>query len=335
MAIVKKRDTTLLEQKNELKEYIEKNNKKLTSELKPLKIKKKMYVTKYKEELYEAKQKSKFPIILKSFFVTTAIFLIVYYLFKSIYFNLLLSTCIFFTIADKLLNKVIENVKPHEELHKIENKIYSIKNEYASKNNAVKDDLYKIEKGFGGEYEVARLIEEKLSDKFILLNDITIRTPSGTTQIDHVLITPKRIICIETKSSEGIYYPNKNGWMWYPTRRRRYGKTSKGCLQDNPINQATYHSRKLYNFLVSKQIEYKVDAIIVLSNPYSKYKGPKDYCPVLSIHELITYLKLDDIREVVISKGESNTISKLLLQSNEEFSQQHYEKYSKKVLANI
>ena len=336
MAIIKKRDTTLLKLKNELRAYIENNNKKLESELKPLEVKRDLYTTRFNKELNESKQRNKYPVVFKSFFVTAVLFIVVYYLFKSIYFNLLLSACVFFTIANNLLNKVIENIKPDEELHKVENKIYSIKNECANKNIAVKDDLYKIEKGFGGEYEVAKLIEENLSDTFILLNDITIPTPNGTgtTQIDHVLISPKRIICLETKSSEGIYYPNKNGWMWYPTKRQKYGRTSKGCLQDNPIKQATYHSRKLYNFLISKHMECRVDAIVVLSNSYSEYRGPREYCPVLSIHELISYLQLDEDGEITINENTSNEIGEFLLESDRMFSKQHCEKYNK-VLVNI
>jgi hypothetical protein len=50
-----------------------------------------------------------------------------------------------------------------------------------------------------GEALVANAIEEGLPGPFVLLNNVTLPTEDGTTQIDHVLIVTTGIFVIETK----------------------------------------------------------------------------------------------------------------------------------------
>jgi len=50
-----------------------------------------------------------------------------------------------------------------------------------------------------GEAKVADAISSNLPEPFHLFNNITLKTTNGTTQIDHILVSPSGIFVIETK----------------------------------------------------------------------------------------------------------------------------------------
>jgi hypothetical protein len=251
-----------------------------------------------------------------------------YYFFKFIPADIICGVAVFLGVRASIYGKVLEQIKPSEELEKVSKEISVIKNRYVNENFDVQTKLDNLEKGLNGEVTVSALIEKELTDKFILLNDIVIPASTGTTQIDHVLVTPMRIICIETKSSEGIYYPNKAGWMWYPTKRQKYGRTATGVLQPNPANQALYHANSMVRYLTENNLQYKVEAIVVLSNMYSEYKGDNRYCDIIAIDKLISYLRLDCTESSVINSNEANLISELLIRCNGKITSEHYDKFS-------
>ena len=67
------------------------------------------------------------------------------------------------------------------------------------------DGYYKKFIGMAGEFWVKRELK-KLSDEYLVINDIMIKTKDGIThQIDHVVISKHGIFVIETKQYNGYF----------------------------------------------------------------------------------------------------------------------------------
>ena len=64
-----------------------------------------------------------------------------------------------------------------------------------------------------GEKRVARKLDW-LSKEYITLNDILLPTNYGTTQIDHIVVSPYGIFVIETKNYKGWIFGHENSEEW-------------------------------------------------------------------------------------------------------------------------
>lgn len=85
-----------------------------------------------------------------------------------------------------------------------------------------------------------------------VLNNITLRFADGTTQIDHILITEKGILVIETKHYRGWIFANRNNKKWTQVIYRVKYKFQ------NPIHQNFKHVhavRQLLDFLPKESIQ--------------------------------------------------------------------------------
>jgi restriction system protein len=77
------------------------------------------------------------------------------------------------------------------------------------------------------------------SSEYIDINDITITTPRGTTQIDHVIVSRYGVFVVETK--------NMNGWIFGREDARFWTKLNKGhkLRFQNPLHQNANHIKAL------------------------------------------------------------------------------------------
>ncbi|NEX60231.1 nuclease-related domain-containing protein [Noviherbaspirillum galbum] len=76
------------------------------------------------------------------------------------------------------------------------------------------------------------------------LNNVTLATPTGTTQIDHVIVSRQGIFVIETKNMAGWIFGSENQPRW--TQRMGSGATHQF---QNPLHQNARHVRVLKEFL--------------------------------------------------------------------------------------
>lgn len=67
--------------------------------------------------------------------------------------------------------------------------------------------------GKAGEKRVARKLDW-LPKEYIILNDIMLPTQYGTTQIDHIVVSPYGIFVIETKNYKGWIFGHENSEEW-------------------------------------------------------------------------------------------------------------------------
>lgn len=93
-------------------------------------------------------------------------------------------------------------------------------------------------KGWVGE----RIVQSRLRslpEEYVLLNDIMLRKDTGTTQIDHILLSPYGIFVIETKNYSGWIFGNEYQKQWTKTM---YGKKYKFY---NPVMQNYGHVKTI------------------------------------------------------------------------------------------
>lgn len=99
-------------------------------------------------------------------------------------------------------------------------------------------------KGKMGERAVRRIIKKRLdSNIYREFSDVTIFTDDGTTQIDHIYVSPFGIFVVETKNLSGWIFGGKNQAQWTQVI---YKKKSKF---QNPLRQNYKHIKSLESAL--------------------------------------------------------------------------------------
>jgi len=99
-------------------------------------------------------------------------------------------------------------------------------------------------KGMFGEVLVNALILKNLDkDTYHLIEDVTLPTEDGTTQIDHVLVSRYGVFVIETKNMKGWIFGSAKQKQW---TQRIYKHSSKF---QNPIHQNYKHLKALESCL--------------------------------------------------------------------------------------
>ena len=100
-------------------------------------------------------------------------------------------------------------------------------------------------KGKVGEFAVALHVKLYLKDpEYILLNDCTLPDEqSGTTQIDHILLSPYGIFIIETKNYKGWIFGSERQKLW---TQKIFKKSYKF---QNPLHQNYKHQNVLEQVL--------------------------------------------------------------------------------------
>lgn len=107
-----------------------------------------------------------------------------------------------------------------------------------------------------------------LSKEYIVLNDIMLPTQYGTTQIDHVVVSPYGIFVIETKNYKGWIFGHENSEEWKQSllgKKRWYGWTSEQHKFRNPIRQNQAHTRAIKR-LLSEIGDFRIIPIVVFSD---------------------------------------------------------------------
>jgi len=150
--------------------------------------------------------------------------------------------------------------------------------------------LRAVEHGLQGEEAVARTLAEGLPADYFVINDITITLASQETQIDHVVVAPTRVLCIETKNWRGLYSSGRQGWLWQPLHR----PAGKPRWHKDPQTQSTMHRKALAEYLATESLECEVEAVVVLVDPKKvQWQGERAStdCSVIYLHQLIAFIQ--------------------------------------------
>ena len=138
-------------------------------------------------------------------------------------------------------------------------------------------------KGRAGERKVNRKLAKVIGKLhgFKFFHDVTLRTPDGTTQIDHILLSPYGIFVIETK--------NLTGWIYGDERKKRWTQVvykNKSTFQ-NPLHQNYKHVMAVQNLLgVNK---WSVFNVVVFAGD-AKFKTEMPY-NVIRLKKLVGFVR--------------------------------------------
>ncbi|MDU0259394.1 NERD domain-containing protein [Alistipes finegoldii] len=99
----------------------------------------------------------------------------------------------------------------------------------------------------------------KLSDEYVIFNDLLFESNGRSTQIDHVIVSPYGVFVIETKGYKGWILGGENSEYWtqtiYQSKHQFY----------NPIKQNEGHVRFL-RYLLKCSVEIPFIPIVVFNN---------------------------------------------------------------------
>lgn len=99
----------------------------------------------------------------------------------------------------------------------------------------------------------------KLSDEYTIFNDLLFKSNGYSTQIDHLVVSPFGVFCIETKGYKGWILGGENSEYW---TQSIYGKKFQFY---NPIKQNDGHVRFLRH-LLKCSVDIPIIPIVVFNN---------------------------------------------------------------------
>ena len=102
-------------------------------------------------------------------------------------------------------------------------------------------------KGFWGEQRVRALLRRLPSRQYQTLSNVTLPTSDGSTQIDHVIVSPYGVFVIETKNMQGLIL----GEDWAAQWQQQLGSRSRSF--QNPLRQNYKHVQTLHELLGIKK----------------------------------------------------------------------------------
>lgn len=151
-------------------------------------------------------------------------------------------------------------------------------------------------KGWFGEAQVA--LAKKLfldSNLYFDVNNVTIPTLNGTTQIDHIIVSQYGIFVVETKNMEGWIFGDAKSPTW---TQSLFGKKSKF---QNPLHQNYRHIKSLSEYLGLEEDKFH-SLVFFASDCTFKTELP----PNVMNHGYISYIKSKTV--VCFSPTEVQTI---------------------------
>lgn len=142
-------------------------------------------------------------------------------------------------------------------------------------------------KGKMGERAVKKLMARHLDPSvYREFSDVTLHTEDGTTQIDHIYVSPFGILVIETKNMRGWIFGSRNQAQWTQTIYR-----NKFRFQ-NPLRQNYKHIKALESLLGLPQRVFKT-LVVFTGDCTFKTEMPDE---VRTRSDLIEYIRSIDVR---------------------------------------
>ena len=212
--------------------------------------------------------------------------------------------CYWSRIRNKRISEAIgENYRRYKRKIKEEERNIALNKKKMNKIIAIEKEHKAQLKGNAGEQAVIEYIENHFDDKNYLINDIYVCDGYRKTQIDHILVTPKGIFCIETKNYSGLYlYAGPKMWVYY--------KNSQPHYIPSPQEQSQYHVEVLNAALGIRGL--RNIPLVIIANPYGRYEGDSAFCRVIKLEQL---KELVENYEEIYSEKEVKNIADAILKT--------------------
>lgn len=139
-----------------------------------------------------------------------------------------------------------------------------------------------------GELHISDKFENGLDDNHYIINDIDLRFGRIKSQIDHMIIGPKGIFVIETKSWAGHLRGNETDNTWKQAKYDKQGKEVEIDLK-NPIVQNKRHLETVELLLQASGIDWPdVFSVIILTRRDTEF-DIDSITPVLRPDDAVEY----------------------------------------------
>ncbi|AUD80076.1 nuclease [Kangiella profundi] len=145
-------------------------------------------------------------------------------------------------------------------------------------------------KGWAGERRVKNITLQLDPDSYTIFHDVTLPTPTGTTQIDHIIISTQGTFVIETKNYSGWIFSSEKSSYWTQVIYKNKKKFQ------NPLRQNYKHIKTLQDLT---QLPFNLfhSVIIFAGDATFKTDLPSN---VIKQHSLKKYLQ--GFNEVVLTE---------------------------------
>jgi len=155
----------------------------------------------------------------------------------------------------------------------------------------------------------------QLPDEYMVFKDVVLATRSGTTQIDHIVVSRYGVFAIETKNYRGDIYGNDNREYWTQvivtevTYAKKWWKTYtyvKKSRLYNPVKQSLGHAHTIKNHLNEWKYLPVVPIVVfcnnaTLANVEASIPVVYDYQLLDTIRSYTTsYLNEKELQDVII-----------------------------------
>jgi len=145
-----------------------------------------------------------------------------------------------------------------------------------------------VNAGRRGEIHISDAFERGLDDNHYVINDIDLRFGRIKSQIDHLVIGPRGIFVIETKSWAGHLSGNETDYTWVQTKFDKKGKQVRIELK-SPIIQNLRHVNTAKSLLQASGIDWPdIFSVIVLTRRSTEF-DVDSVTPVLRPIDAVDY----------------------------------------------
>ncbi|MBU1196729.1 MAG: NERD domain-containing protein [Proteobacteria bacterium] len=161
-------------------------------------------------------------------------------------------------------------------------------------------------KGKVGEKKVVGKLGKliKKLDGVRIFHNVTVKTPDGSTQIDHLILSTSGIFVIETK--------NMSGWIFGDERQKKWTQTiyRKKTKFQNPIHQNYKHVKALQN-LLSVDLQFIFNIVVFVGDAKFKTRMPDN---VVKIRGLLPYIRSHN--QSLLSAKDVDRCASLIINAN-------------------
>ena len=159
-------------------------------------------------------------------------------------------------------------------------------------------------KGFLGEKSVSTILSLLPKEDYRVLNDCLLPTESGTTQIDHIVLSRFGIFVIETKNYSGKLYGKEFSEHWTQIN----GKSKVSIY--NPLRQ-NYHHTKVLEGLLELPSSCFIPVVVFSVESTVKVESSKPLVYTVNLNRLIR-----SYEQEVIDPSLLNGLAKTILLAN-------------------
>lgn len=152
-----------------------------------------------------------------------------------------------------------------------------------------------------GEYEISSVLKS-LPDCYHIMNNILLKTKKGSTQLDHVIVSPFGVFVVETKNHKGMIFGDTMGRVWTQVLRNGAHNTFY-----SPVLQNAGHMENLYRHIGLKR--ELMTGMIVFTNPEADLRNVN--CPFCMRTESLYEAILSYDRQVFTEKQMYEVIKRI------------------------